>query len=99
MAKATYEELMQEAQKLMKQAEDARSEQRQKVIRDIREMMKAHGLSVEELGGNGRRPSRSKNAPKYKGPNGELWSGGPGRRPDWVREVLAKNGDIEQYRI
>ncbi|MFM2262762.1 MAG: hypothetical protein RI959_1438, partial [Pseudomonadota bacterium] len=36
---------------------------------------------------------------KFKGPNGELWSGGPGRKPEWVRALLAEGKSIEDFRI
>ncbi len=47
--------------------------------------------------------SKAKSSPKTKsaafvGPNGETWSGGRGKRPAWVNEILAAGGDIEQYR-
>jgi DNA-binding protein H-NS len=50
------------------------------------------------------KPARkSKSSAKAKsvafvGPNGETWSGGRGKRPAWVNEILAAGGDIEQYR-
>lgn len=35
----------------------------------------------------------------YKGPNGETWGGGRGKRPNWVNAILAAGGDIEEYRV
>lgn len=35
---------------------------------------------------------------KYRGPNGELWSG-RGRAPAWVREIEAKGQTREDYLI
>jgi DNA-binding protein H-NS len=43
--------------------------------------------------------SKSKAAAKYRGPNGELWAGGPGRKPEWVRTALAAGKNLEDYRI
>jgi len=44
--------------------------------------------------------SKSKKAaPQFVGPNGETWSGGRGKRPAWVNEILAAGGDIERYRV
>src|SRR5690606_36514721 len=41
--------------------------------------------------------SKSKKAaPQFVGPNGETWSGGRGKRPAWVNEILAAGGDLEQ---
>jgi DNA-binding protein H-NS len=64
--------------------------------------MKQYGLTVADLGGApGAKKGKSKsNAPaKFKGPNGELWAGGPGRKPEWVRAVLASGKSIEDFRI
>jgi DNA-binding protein H-NS len=38
-------------------------------------------------------------APKYRGPNGETWGGGRGKRPHWVNEALAAGVDLETYRV
>lgn len=35
---------------------------------------------------------------KYRGPNGETWSGGRGRKPAWIQKILDAGGDIEKYR-
>lgn len=55
--------------------------------------MHQYGITVADLEG------KSKAEPKYRGPNGELWSGGPGRKPQWVREVVQAGKSIEEYRI
>jgi len=49
--------------------------------------------------GGARRGSYSVREAQYKGPNGETWSGGPGRRPEWVRVAIAAGQDMESYRI
>ena len=36
---------------------------------------------------------------KYRGPNGETWSGGRGRKPAWIQKILDDGGDIEKYKI
>ena len=59
---------------------------------------------VADLGGasaGGRKAAKSKSgaAPKYRGPNGELWAGGPGRKPQWVRDALAAGKDLDAYKI
>lgn len=102
---ATYSELMSQAQELMRQAEALRKAQVADVIRDIKNKMVEFGITVADLGGEGAPRAKRGSAvkvkaePKYKGPNGELWSGGLGRKPEWVRSILASGGDIEQYRI
>ena len=101
---STYSELMSQAQALMAQAEAARAAEIAEVIAEIRSKVATFGLTADDIFGKGRggRPAKagkSKAEPKYKGTNGELWSGGPGRKPGWVQEIVAAGGDIEQFRI
>lgn len=101
---ATYSELMAQAQALMTQAEQARKNELAAVIADIKAKMKQYGITVADLGGASSAPkkggkTKSKAPAKYRGPQGELWAGGPGRKPEWVRAVLASGKSIEDYRI
>lgn len=101
---ATYSELMAQAQSLMAQAEQARKDELASVIADIKAKMKQFGITAADLGtasAGGKKAGKSKStAPaKFRGPNGELWAGGPGRKPEWVRAVLASGKSIEDFRI
>ena len=101
---ATYSELMAQAQALMSQAEQARKNELAAAIADIKAKMKEYGITVADLGGAAAgakkaAKSTSKAVAKYRGPNGELWAGGPGRKPEWVRAVLAAGKSLEDYRI
>jgi DNA-binding protein H-NS len=101
-AKST--ELMAQAKALMAQAEQARKSELSATIADIKAKMKEYGITLADLGGasGGKKSgskSKSKAPAKYKGPNGELWAGGPGRKPEWVRAVLASGKSIESFRI
>jgi len=100
---ATYSELMAQAQALMAQAEQARKDELASVIADIKAKMKQYGITVADLGAasSAKKVGKSKStaAAKYRGPNGELWAGGPGRKPEWVRAVLAKGESLDSYRI
>ncbi|WP_372657398.1 H-NS family nucleoid-associated regulatory protein [Hydrogenophaga sp.] len=100
---ATYSELMAQAQTLMAQAEQARKEELSSVIADIKAKMKQFGITTADLGGasGGKKAAKSKSsaAPKYRGPNGELWAGGPGRKPEWVRAVLAQGKSMDEFLI
>ena len=101
---ATYTELMAQAQALMNQAEQARKNELSSAIADIKAKMKQYGITGAVLGGvsgGAKKPAKTKSkaAAKYKGPNGELWAGGPGRKPEWVRAVLASGKSIESFRI
>ena len=100
---STYQEIKAQAEALLRQAEELRRQEVASVIADIRAKMTEYGITIEEITqdtsrrATGRR--RSKAEPKYRGPNGELWSGGPGRKPEWVRQVIASGDSIERYRI
>ncbi|HWI83112.1 H-NS histone family protein [Ramlibacter sp.] len=101
---ATYVELMERAQKLMAEAEQVRQKEISDVIAEIRQKMEAYGLTVQDLGGGAparKRAggSRSKGAVKYRGPNGETWSGGRGRKPRWVQEALKAGKNIEDFAV
>ena len=98
---ANYSELMAQAQALMAQAEQARKAELVSVVADIKAKMKAYGITAADLGGasSGKKPTKSAAPAKFKGPNGELWAGGPGRKPEWVRAVLAAGKSVEEYRI
>lgn len=85
----------------MAQAEQVRKQERASAISEIQAKMLEHGLTVEDLAAASRKQTASKpKAPaKYKGPNGELWSGGPGRKPEWVKAVLAEGKSLDKYLI
>ena len=72
----------------------------------IKAKMKEYGLTLADFGGaSGDTPrkaaakSKSTAPAKYRGPNGELWAGGLGRKPEWVRAVLADGKNISDYLI
>ncbi|MFC7462356.1 H-NS family nucleoid-associated regulatory protein [Hydrogenophaga defluvii] len=101
---SSYSELMNQAQALMAQAEQVRKQELAAVIADIKAKMKEYGITVADLGGAAaavRKSPKSKVAreAKYRGPNGETWAGGLGRKPEWVRAILAAGKNIEDFRI
>ncbi len=103
---ATYLELKQRAEKLMEEAEQMRQKETQDVIADIRQKMQAYGITLQDLGGGpaagrkraARGAAKAANA-KYRGPNGETWSGGRGRKPRWVQEALKAGKKIEDFAV
>ena len=106
---ATYLELKAQAEKLMAQAEELRQRETEQAIEDIKAKMKAFGLTPQDLGfgagGSGRRSPAAKRrsaaakTAKYRGPNGETWSGGRGRKPRWVTEALASGKTLEDLEV
>lgn len=101
----TYAELKAQDDALNAQAEIARKQEIAEVVQRIKADMNEYGIARLDIGGNvitiKRKAAKTKStAPaKYKGPNGELWSGGLGRRPEWVRNVLAAGGTLDAYAI
>ena len=97
---STYHELMKQAKELMVQAEAMRSSDRALAISEIKKKMTEFEISATDLGASSKVSVKSvKGEPKYRGPNSELWSGGRGRKPAWVKEALAAGKDIEQFRL
>ena len=103
---SSYAELKAQAESLMKQAEEVRKQEIAHVVAEIRQKMTEYGLTVEDIAGRkisagkgGVKTAGADKVIRYRGPNGEAWSGGAGRRPQWVKDVAAAGGDIEQYRI
>ena len=101
---STYVELKAQAEALLAQAEQVRKQEIASVVQEIKAKMKEYGLTVADLGGGAavsKKPSKSASsaAAKYRGPNGELWAGGLGRKPEWVRKVLAEGKSLDEYLI
>ena len=102
----SYSDLMNQAQALMAQAEQVRKQELASVITEIKNKMKEYGITLADLGGAtaprkpaGKSKSKSTAPAKYRGPNGETWAGGLGRKPEWVRAILAAGKNLEDYRI
>lgn len=100
----TYAELKAQGEALLRQAEEARKKEINAVVQEIKAKMQEYGLTIADLGPA---TTRSKNsgktksqAPaKYRGPNGELWAGGLGRKPEWVRALIAEGKNLDDYLI
>lgn len=102
---STYAELKAQAEKLFLEAETMRKQELAAVIAEIKAKMKEFNLTAADLGGvaasGAKKASKSKSdAPaKYRGPNGELWAGGLGRKPQWVNAVLAEGKSLDDFLI
>lgn len=100
---ASYEELRSQAEALMAQAEQVRKEEIASVIAGIKATMKQHNISAADLGfAGGPRKVRVAKTPgvvKYRGPNGETWAGGLGRKPQWVRNIIDAGRNIEEFKV
>ena len=101
-------EIQEQIALLQKQAEEIRAEQFSATVQEILTKMDAFGISIADLDtGKGRvrnkaagKPSKSVNPapPKFRGPNGELWSG-RGLMPRWLAALVAEGQSKESFAI
>jgi DNA-binding protein H-NS len=104
---ATYLELKEQAEKLLAEAERMREQEIADAIADIKRKVDLYGLTAADLGfarggpGNSRAKSvkPAKSPVKYRGPNGETWSGGRGRKPRWVTDALKEGRRLEEFAV
>lgn len=101
---SSYMDLRGQAAELMRQAEELRKQEIAAAVVEIRQKMSDFGITIEDLGGRKSVATPSKrgvsNRPiLYRGPNGETWSGGPGRKPGWINSILAAGGGLDGYRV
>ncbi len=104
----TYQDILKQIDQLTKEAEKIRQSELSTAIADIKAKMTQYGISVSDIAGaeSAKRSqkrktqagTRKKVAPKYRGSNGELWTG-RGRRPAWVQAELAKGRSIGDLAI
>jgi DNA-binding protein H-NS len=104
---SSYRDYLAQIEELKQKAEEARKKELAEVINDIKAKIAEHGLTAADLGlagGGGRRSSApaprsgGKVPPKYKGPNGELWTG-RGRKPAWVVAQLNSGRSLAEFEI
>ena len=100
-------EIQEQIALLQKQAEEIRAEQFTETVQEILAKMEAFGITVADLDpgkGRGRKSagkaSKSVNpAPaKFRGPNGELWSG-RGLMPRWLAALVAEGQSKDSFAI
>ena len=93
---------------LTRQADEIKYQQKQGVVAEIKEKIALYGLTARDLGldissqsskSRGSEGKRGKAVPQYQDEHGNTWSGGRGRRPAWVLQIIEEGGNIEDYRI
>jgi len=109
---ATLEEINSQIKKhdeqisqLRRQAETLRNQERSSVIEEVRKKIAEYGISASDLKLSGRSGGRrgaagaATRTVKYRGPAGETWSGGRGRKPRWVTEALAAGKSLSDFEV
>lgn len=93
---ATYKELQDQIAELESKAQEARANELDNAVRQIKTLMQEYGITVEDLdastkkkGAKARKPSNV----QFQDANGNTWSG-RGRMPAWL-----KGKDKEKFRI
>ncbi|ARV18541.1 hypothetical protein AEP_01597 [Curvibacter sp. AEP1-3] len=106
----SYRDLKAQIEELTAKAEAARISEVASVVADIKEKIEEYGLTASDLGFKSATQGRKSIAhsiaeasdkktvePKYKGPNGDIWSG-RGRAPTWTKELPAGK-TLDDYKI
>jgi len=93
---------------LQRQADEIKAQQFSQVVQEIMAKMDAFGITVADLDGgksgrsrkSGYVPTKSLNPapPKYRGPNGESWTG-RGLTPRWLTALIDEGHTKEEYAI
>lgn len=104
----SYHDIIKQIDQLTKEAEKLRQTETAAAIADIKSKMAQYGIQVSDIVGKEPRPRSAKKrtptevkrkvAPKYRGNNGELWTG-RGRKPAWVEAELAKGRSMDDLAI
>jgi DNA-binding protein H-NS len=98
----TYLELNAEIEKLQQLAREMRQKEVEKVIEEIKGKIRSYGITAHDLGfaasSRAKAGKKSLVQAKYRGPNGEEWSG-RGLTPKWLREEIAKGKPKENFAI
>ena len=94
---ATYLELREQAARLLEEAEEMRRIEVTAIIADIRGKIQIYGLTAQDLGLVSKvTVTTPSSTVKYRGPNGETWVGGRGRKPDWILAAIKAGKDINK---
>jgi DNA-binding protein H-NS len=89
--------LIENAEAMRRQKQE---EARERLLAEFREKASGMGLSLDSLFplARGRKPGEAKVAVKYRGPNGEAWSG-RGRLPRWLAEAERRGRNRDEFLI
>lgn len=101
-------DIQSQIEKLQKQASEIKTREFDKTVQDILAKMQAYGISSKDLQAGKARGAKSKGkqkaksktqlAAKYRGPNGEGWSG-RGLTPRWLKALLVDGKTKEDFAI
>jgi DNA-binding protein H-NS len=103
----SFEELMDIKRDIDAEVDSRRAKEVDDLRVRVTETAKTLGVSIEELfglpsskrpGGRETKHPKGKQPPKYRGPNGEEWSG-RGPAPRWMKPLLVKGKTKQDFLI
>lgn len=104
MEMATIDDIQKQIDELLKKKNEIIQKEKEAVIQDIKAKIKSYDITAQELDlptvviERTRAKSTKPVKAKYRGPNGEEWSG-RGRKPQWIQNIETKGESIEKYLI
>ena len=97
-------EIQNQIEKLQKQANEIRAQEFDKTVQEILGKMVAYGITLKDLDAVKGRTRKvfvgtsKAAAAKFRGPNGETWSG-RGLTPRWLSALVAQGRTKEEFAI
>ncbi|MBK8113449.1 MAG: H-NS histone family protein [Candidatus Accumulibacter sp.] len=100
-----YNELLKQRDELDAQISEAKRAESVEAIDTVRRLIADYALTAKDCGFSDAKPkamvTQSKRGPapvKYRGPNGETWSG-RGRAPGWIRAAEQIGGSRKTFMV
>ena len=99
----SYKELLAQRALLDNQIEDARQVEVAHAIAQTKQLIAEHDLTAADLGFKGAgfaaaAKARTPVAAKYRGPDGQTWSG-RGKPPNWLKGLVAGGRDRNEFLV
>ena len=101
---ASYKDIKAQIEDLKRQAEEARMNEIDEIIDQIKQEIREYDLSADDLGFHLNTESkpvvraRQRSEAKYRGPTGDTWTG-RGRKPRWMEQAIAEGHSMDEFLI
>ena len=95
---SAYQELKEQAEELLRQAEQLRAEERDGVLANVRATIKEWGFTEGDLGFRAAKKEKRKLFPKYRNIDGKEWCG-RGAMPKWLKQELNAGANKADFLI
>ena len=103
----TLSEIRAQIDALQKQEKAIVTQEKNLVIANIKKQIRDFNITAAELGmdasrssagGKASRPAAAERVVRYRRGD-DTWTGGRGRKPQWVQQITEAGEDIEKYRV